>query len=487
MQQIAKKLYLAKQIRAIDQLAIEQQGIAGIELMRRAGRAVFDVCQRLYPAASMVVFCGAGNNAGDGYVVAKLALQLGLNVTVIHLAQPDSLRGDAFIASQDYLKIGGQLTPFKPALELTEVVIIDALLGIGLKREVSGDYAAAIALINGSGCPVIAVDLPSGLNADTGKVLECAVKATATVCLVGLKQGMVTGMAAEYCGEITVATLAIPERVLQQVAYSATLMHGFHLPKRARHSHKGNYGHVLLVGGDVGYSGAIRLAAEASLRIGAGLVSIATRPQHAAFINAGRPELMCHGVETELALEPLLNRASVIVIGPGLGQTQWAKNLFKRLMQSDQPLVIDADALNLLAAQPLVNRNWVLTPHPGEAARLLKVTTASIENNRFAAVSALSKAYGGVAVLKGAGTLIDNGVETVVATSGNPGMATGGMGDVLTGMIAGLVAQGLGLAKAAAAAVYLHGKAADLSAQQKGEIGLLASDLMPYIRKLING
>ncbi len=251
---------------------------------------------------------------------------------------------------------------------------------------------------------------------------------------------------------------------------------------RDRCAHKGNYGHVLIVGGDCGYSGAARLAGEAALRVGAGLVSVATRTEHAGLMNLNRPELMCHGVETAGQLVALLEKASVIVIGPGLGQSDWAKELFVATIKAQKPLIIDADGLNLLARSPVTNFDWILTPHPGEAARLLNCSTAEIQQDRFAAVSAIQAKYGGIAVLKGAGTLIASEDEIAVSTTGNPGMASGGMGDVLAGVIAGLLAQGLSPKNAAQQGVYLHGLAADLAAAKDGERGLLASDLMPCLR-----
>lgn len=491
MQNLPKKLYTASQVKRLDKLAIEQ-GIAGIELMRRAGQVVFDIIQHYFPTHKIIIYCGNGNNGGDGYVVAKLALQAGFEVATYHISPPHNLPSDARIAYQDYLAIKGHVTSYitQPQLSTTvhgnHNVIIDALLGVGLNREVTGAYADAIALINDSNCPVIAIDIPSGLHADSGNVLTCAVKAHYSASFVGLKQGMFTGMAAQHCGKISYSSLGIPEQVLQQVNHSAELTTGFSPSKRHRCCHKGDNGHVLLVGGYKGYCGAIRLAAEASLRIGAGLVSIATHKNHAALINIRQPELMCHGIDTHLELMPLLDKASVIVIGCGLGQSKWAMDLFACVLQSKKPLVLDADALNLLAIQTIYNDNWVLTPHIGEAARLLKQTKSATSNNRFLAVSTLQKTYGGVAILKGAGTLTDNGIKITIANSGNPGMASAGMGDVLAGMIGGLIAQGAGLSSAATAAVYLHGRAADLCVQQDGEIGLVASDLMPFIRHLMN-
>ena len=241
----------------------------------------------------------------------------------------------------------------------------------------------------------------------------------------------------------------------------------------------------LIVGGDRGYSGAARLAGEAALRVGAGLVSVATRSEHAGLMNLNRPELMCHGVETAGQLAVLLEKASVVVIGPGLGQSDWAKELFMAAINAQKPMIIDADGLNLLARSPERNPDWILTPHPGEASRLLNCSTAEIQQDRFASVSAIQAKYGGIAILKGAGTLIASEDEIAVSTTGNPGMASGGMGDVLAGVIAGLLAQGLSLKNAAQQGVYSHGQAADLAAEKDGERGLLASDLMPYLRLVV--
>jgi NAD(P)H-hydrate epimerase len=245
---------------------------------------------------------------------------------------------------------------------------------------------------------------------------------------------------------------------------------------------------VLVVGGNRGYSGAARLAAEAAARSGAGLVSVATHPAHAATLNLGRPELMCRGVERPAEFRPLLERAKVIALGPGLGQDGWAKAMFQAALESGLPLVVDADALNLLAAVPLRRDDWVLTPHPGEAARLLNSDTRTLQADRFAALQRLRDQYGGVAVLKGAGSLIGSGGSRppAVCSDGNPGMASGGSGDLLTGLIAGLAAQGHELIEAAELGVALHAAAGDRAAL-RGEIGMLAGDIMEQLRGLLNG
>lgn len=486
MSTLPKNLYLAEQVREMDRLAIEEYNIPGINLMKKAGQAVFELIEKHYSDRQLIIFCGAGNNAGDGYIIASLALKADYSVTVLALSNPQALKDDALTAYQDYIQLGGKTSSFLDSIMLNQCVVVDALFGTGLNRNISGIYANAISLINNSAYPVISVDIPSGLNADTGNLMGCAVKANHTVTFIALKQGMFTGFSAEVCGEIVFSSLGLNSHFFQHIEPSAALIANINIPKRHRCAHKGSNGHVLLIGGDAGFSGAIRLAAEAALRVGAGLVTVATRQSHYTLINTGRPEIMSHGIENSEALLPLVNKASIIVIGPGLGQSQWAKELFNTVLKTDKPIVVDADALNILSHQNKSRTNWVLTPHPGEAARLLKCSTTDIANNRFSAARQIQKKFKGICVLKGAGSIIDSGSETSISTSGNPGMASGGMGDVLAGIIGGLIAQKMALSTAAKSAVFLHGKAADLSAQKEGEMGMLASDLMPFIRKLVN-
>ena len=487
MQKLPVKLFRVPQVRELDRIAIEEYGIAGFELMNRAGRKVFECIKNYYPAArTCAVFCGAGNNGGDGYIIARLAFEAGLQTTVYSLVEVEQLKGDASTACAAYLKAGGHWLKWDEAVDITEDLVVDALLGSGLDRSVGGLYAEVIVQINNSLAHVVAVDVPSGINADTGKVMGCAVKADYTVSFIGMKQGLLTGDAPEYCGNLLFSTLDIPAEIVDRVEASAWCMEMKPLSKRNRCEHKGQNGHVLIVGGDLGYSGAVRMAGEAALRTGAGLVSLATRPEHAAMMNLNRPELMCHSVLKPDQLQELINKADVIALGPGLGRSRWAQDLFNLVIQTEKPLILDADALNILAEATFVNEHWVLTPHPGEAARLLKGTVLEVEQDRFAAAGKIQTNYGGVCVLKGAGTLIASEAGMAVSTTGNPGMASGGMGDVLTGVIAGLIAQGLPAQTAAEQGVYLHGWAADLAAEQGGERGLLATDLMPYLRQLVN-
>lgn len=487
MQKLPIKLYRAAQVRELDRCAIEEHGIPGIELMTRAGQALFQSLQTHWPQArSIVVFCGAGNNGGDGYIVARLALEQGYQVCVYAVSDPKKLKSDAYTAWQQYVDAGGSVLSFKAGVKIKAEIIVDALLGTGLDRPVTQLYAAAIDIINASAAKVIAVDIPSGLHADAGNVLGDAVVADVTVTFIALKQGLFTGFAAEHCGDIEFVSLDVPEQIFNQVTAAATRVIYQPMPPRKRCAHKGHNGHVLIVGGDKGYSGAARLAGEAALRVGAGLVSMATRGEHAGLISLNRPELMCHAVESVVQLLPLLEKANVIVLGPGLGQTDWAKAMCSVIAASGKPVVIDADGLNLLANSPEHGRNRVLTPHPGEAARLLNCSTADVQQDRFAAAAAIRLIYGGVAVVKGAGTVIASEDGLSVVNTGNPGMASGGMGDVLAGVIGGLLAQGLSLQQAAQQGVYIHGLAADKAALQDGERGLLASDLMPYLRVLVN-
>jgi len=486
MQRSSQKLYHVAQIREAERVAIEELQMPGLQLMRSAGLAAFNALQQHWTDVyRMSVFCGAGNNAGDGYVVARLALQSGFNVVVYAIADPEALRGDALVSYRDFLQAGGKIQAFNSAANLAGVVV-DALLGTGLNRQVSAEYAAAIALINRSGCPVLALDVPSGLHADSGCVLGSAVKADITVTFIGLKSGLFTGDAAEYCGDIVCSSLHVPDSVLAKLPVAAELLTKTPLLPRPRTAHKGHFGHVLLIGGNLGYSGAIRMAGEAALRSGAGLVSIATRSSHSFALNIGRPELMCHGVEQPGQLQALLKKANLVIFGPGLGQDEWARAMFSAFLESDKACVVDADGLNWLAKHATRRDNWVLTPHPGEAARLLGCSSADVCADRYAAVKKIQDQYGGVCVLKGAGSLIADAKNIFVDTTGNPGMASGGMGDVLSGMIGALLAQGLSSMEAAKLAVYVHGEAADAIAAESGERGMLASDLLPKIRELMN-
>lgn len=489
--QLPHNLYRAAQVRELDRTAIEGLGIPGLALMERAGGAAFELLSDAWPEARAIsVVCGTGNNGGDGFVLARYALQAGMEVQVLQLGDAARITGDARSNLERFIDAGGRVEPFTEIVPAAEV-IVDGIFGTGLEREVSGDWREAIEAINGHSAPVLALDVPSGLHSDTGQVLGVAVSANATISFIGLKQGLFVGAGPDRCGRICFSDLEVPEETYRAEGPSAfrrcwTDQQGL-FPPRTKTAHKGDFGHVLVVGGEQGFSGAARMAGEAALRCGAGLVSVATRPEHAAVMSMSCPELMCHGVAGASDLEPLLAHASVIAIGPGLGQGDWGAELLGRLLESGLPLVVDADALNLLALEPAKRENWILTPHPGEAARMLGCSTNEIQVDRFKAVRALQERYGGLAVLKGAGTLAcaGSGRPIVLCNEGNPGMASGGMGDVLTGVIAALLAQGMGAEEAALSAVCLHAAAGDLAARS-GERGLMATDLLPELRWLLN-
>ncbi len=489
--QLPQMLYRAAQVRELDRLAIEHYGIPGYVLMSRAGAAAFAALRQQWPAArSIVAVCGAGNNGGDGYVIARLAREHGLQASALALTDPGALQGDARRAWQDALDAGIEVMPFDAERLGSADVIVDALLGTGLTRPVEGHWRRAIEAVNTAPTPVLAVDIPSGLAADSGAVLGVAVRAALTVSFIGLKQGLFTGQGPDCCGVLRFDDLSVPHAIHVDIQPGAWRYCGEDrttlLAPRPRTAHKGIFGHVLVIGGDHGYAGAARMSAEAAARSGAGLVSVATRPEHALAQAALRPEIMFHGITDPTALLPLLERGSVLAVGPGLGNGDWGQALLSTALASGKPLVLDADALNLLAGAPQRRDDWVLTPHPGEAARLLDCSTCMVQQDRFAAVEELVQRYGGVAILKGAGSLIAaSGHPISLIQSGNPGMASGGMGDILTGIVAGLLAQGLALYPAARLGCWLHATAADHAARD-GERGLLACDLLPPLRRLIN-
>jgi NAD(P)H-hydrate epimerase len=497
-------LYTAAQVRELDRLAISglpdvaESGIPGIQLMKRAGKSVFDTVLECWPKPErLTVYCGTGNNGGDGYIIAAFAQQRNIPVTVIQVGNHSKLRGDARRAGKFAREQSVEMRIFDVTVMPEEGLIIDALLGTGLSGDVRAPFKQAIEQINASGLPVIAVDIPSGLNSDTGNICSVCVNAEITVSFIGLKRGLFTACGSEVSGEVFFDDLDVAPEIYEQVDDEVhkldldELLHG--LPERHRNSHKGDYGHVLIIGGDHGTGGAVLMAAESAAHCGAGLVSVATQAEHIPALLARRPEVMAHTVAHHHALLPLLEKATVIVIGPGLGQTPWSEQLLYHALQHAQqhkvPLVLDADALNLLAEGRVVSAvptNAILTPHPGEAAKLLQTTTQLVQQDRFAAVQALQEKYRATVVLKGAGTLIAAEGQIALCPYGNPGMSSGGMGDVLSGVLGALLAQHLTPQQAAALGVCLHSHAADCAAEEKGERGLLATDLIPLLQQRIN-
>ncbi len=490
-EQLPRQLYSAESVRQLDSIAISEYKIPGYELMKRAGKVVFDYLQAHYPIARRIlVLCGAGNNAGDGYVVARLATKAGLDVRVVSLVPAEKLQGDAHTAWHDWHSLGRQLNHFSPELLEKTDVVIDALLGTGLQRDVEGQWAEVIQQVNASPVSVIAVDLPSGLSADTGRVAGVAVEADATVSFIGLKKGLLTHRGVDHCGRLVFSDLSIPEAVYRHVPHQAELMDWGSLSKQLKprrpSAHKHQCGHVVVMGGDLGMPGAARMAAEASLRAGAGLVTVVSHPQHTEVLLAGRPEIMLAATEDGHIHTDLLARADALVIGPGLSDSSWSHNLLSVALESAKPKVLDAGALRMLSEHDGPRDDWILTPHPGEAAGLLGETSAVVQDSRFASIELIQQRFGGHIVLKGPGSLVQSPGERVqLCPYGNPGMATAGMGDVLSGVLGTLLAQGYEPGLAAQLGVCLHARAGDLAAEQ-GQIGLLATDLLPLIRQLVN-
>ena len=521
------------------------------------------ICQYWPTARQLLIYCGAGNNGGDGYVIAALARQAGWAVQLVQVgdlarATPETQRAVRFasdagvvvVSWRDYVTAGsaGSAGEAEGLSQSGSGVIVDALLGTRLHGALRGDYAHAVDMINASSWPVMAADVPSGLSSDYGTVESCAVRAALTVTVVGRKPGLYTGVAADYVGRLVFEPLADADEWQQascdQVQPCARLVTADLLsewvPARARTAHKGHYGQVLVVGGDVGMGGAAILAAQAAARTGAGKTVLMSRAEHLPVMLVRQPEVMTIAVADaraeSAAIAAQVRAATVVVLGPGLGQSAWSRTLFdaviKEAVHASVPLVLDADALNLLA-EDLVGKGrggklagaelsgaelseatlaeldkasrarWILTPHPGEAARLLGKTTAEIQSDRYHAVRQLQQLTGANCLLKGAGSLMAfselasklaskpsrqsiaplAGLVDVCA-DGNPGMASGGMGDVLAGIAGGLLAQGLSAADALRAAVCAHARAADLAVVQQGEQGLLASDLLPELTRL---
>jgi hydroxyethylthiazole kinase-like uncharacterized protein yjeF len=485
----ATPLYDIAALRRIEARAIERLGGNDFALMHRAGAAAWRYLLQHWPQAQrIVVACGPGNNGGDGYVLARHALEAGRDVRVLHSRDHGPRGVLARRAFAAFVEAGGSAAMVDAELPDCDLVV-DAIFGIGFEGRADDATTALFAAIVASGAPVLSLDVPSGVDASSGDVAGAALHASRTLQFLGHHAGLATGAALDHVGALDMAPLDLPEadfHGVQPVAWrlrEAAL--GALLPKRARTAHKGGSGHVLVAGGDHGTGGAVLLAAAAALRAGAGLVSVATRGAHVAPLLARTPEAMAHAVEDPAQLGPLVSVADVCAVGPGLGRDDWGAGLLRAALAGARSLVVDADALNLLAGSPRsLPSTTVLTPHPGEAARLLGRTVREIQRNRIAAAHALRTRFGCVVVLKGAGTVVAApGAQTWVIDAGNPGMAVGGMGDALTGVIAALRAQGLPAPEAAAVGALLHGVAGDRAAAAGGIRGLLATDLVAALRQ----
>jgi len=477
-------LYNAAQVRDLDARLIAA-GTPGFELMQRAAHATWRAIRRRWPEVSeLTVLTGRGNNAGDGYLIASLAQKTGWQVRVLTVVDPAALEGDA--ASAHAAAASVDIQPW--AGQRLTGVVVDALLGTGLEGEVREPYVSAINAINASGLPVAAVDIPSGLSADTGQSQGVAVRADLTVTFIGLKMGLLTGDAPDLVGHLVFDDLLADPDLVAQVPVAARRLDASSLPRlapRPRTAHKGLYGRVLVIGGDHGFGGAALLSAESALRSGAGMVTLATRVEHVPAALTRMPEIMSAGISSANQLMGLIEAANVLVVGPGLGQASWGRSLLSAATNADRPQVWDADALNQLATgQVTLPKNSVITPHPGEAARLLGISTKEVQADRAAAAHALARKFNAVCVLKGSGSLVsDPDGRLALCDHGHPAMATAGLGDVLAGLIGALMAQHMTAFDAASLAVWLHAGAG----QKVGEAGrgMVASDIIPAIRQLL--
>lgn len=498
----------------IDRRTIEEFGVPGLALMENAGSACASAITEMYGCQERraVVVAGKGNNGGDGFVIARLLHEQGWRVATFVVARRDDIGGDA---RPNLERLGDGAVTFCPepgmvgryVASLREAdVIVDALLGTGLRSEVTGVYADAISLMNDSGRPIVAVDIPSGIDAATGEVLGTAVRAALTVTFALAKCGHVLFPGAEFTGHLKVADIGIPAVVTEAAPGIEFLDADTVRPlvrKRERTSHKGNFGHCLVLAGSTGKTGAAAMAANSAVRSGAGLVTLAVPASLSPILEVKTTEAMTLplpdgdlgylGDADQAFIDNALEGKSAVAIGPGLSLHPETVQLVRRLVSTiSLPLVLDADGLNAVAGESAVLRNkksqaLILTPHPGEMARLAGCSVADVERDRTTAAREFAQRSGVYVILKGARTLIaaPDG-RMAINGSGNPGMASGGMGDVLTGILVALLAQGYEPFTACRIGVFLHGHAADMVAGEMGEIGMAAVDVqerLPYACK----
>ncbi len=503
------KVLTAAQMQAVDRRTIDEIGIPGVVLMENAGRGVAEaIIERFSPVGShrALILAGKGNNGGDGYVIARHLLNKGWDVKTLVLAEREAIKGDAALNLKALENCGGQIdfiaeketlkTSLAAVGKLT--VLIDALFGTGLTKAAHGLYLQAIEWLNQQSAPVIAVDIPSGVDASTGRVLGAAVNATLTVSFAFPKVGQISYPGSGFVGELVTVDIGIPESLAGQVPKDCLLVDAAEarrlLPVRSRDGHKGTFGHLLVVAGSTGKCGAAVMAAESGLRGGAGLVTLACPQSSQPSIASRLAEVMTVpladskgelGLPAFDDLKTLIEGKQALAIGPGLGLGEETSGMIRRLVQdSDLPMVIDADGLTALCGHTDVlerqsTQQIVLTPHPGEMARLTGLSVDEIQANRFVVARDFAVRHRVVLVLKGARTLTASPDGRVhVNSSGHAGLASGGMGDVLTGLIGSLLAQGLSAMDAATLGVFLHGLAADRLLTTFGDAGLLATDVM---------
>jgi hydroxyethylthiazole kinase-like uncharacterized protein yjeF len=489
----------AAEMRALDHATIEEVGLSAAILMETAGRAVADAALRMLGAerGHVAVVCGPGNNGGDGFVAARVLRDRGIDAVVYLAAERAAVRGDARMHLDVFERSGGIVrmlaTPAQLAALDSRIIdaalVIDALFGVGLARPIEGHLAEVVTMMLMAE-RVLAVDIPSGIDADTGRTLGVAVIAARTVTMAALKIALVSSPGFARCGEVEVAEIGIPGALIAVSNLRAGLVEPADVTRWLPHpqvvEHKGRRGHVLVIGGSPGMRGAGRLAAAAALRAGAGLCTLAADGEPSA------PDSVMTRSLDGAELAPVLAGKAAIVIGPGLGDTAASAARVRDVLGSGVPAVLDADALNVLAGDPAAIAAAagpvVITPHPGEASRLLGITTADVEADRLAAARALAARTRAVVVLKGARTIVCDGAaddQCSINPTGGPALATGGSGDVLAGTIGALLAQGLSAVNAARTGVYIHGAAGDALALAHGDRGVVSSDLPEAIAAAI--
>lgn len=490
---LSQNIYASHCVREGEAKASSNLSIPLYDVMVNAGESLFSwVAENYLKSAKIVVLAGTGNNGGDGFVLARLLHENDYTVSVASINPEKSLAGDALTAFQLWQTAVSQpLMPVDNAQLENADLVIDALLGTGLNGHVSDEYASVIKRINLAQSDVLSVDIPSGLDANTGQVLGVAVKATTTITFVGVKSGLLTGAARNHVGQLQFRSLNIGQafaEIKMPLGRHISYNDFNRLSPRSQNGHKGNHGRLLCIGGNKGMAGAIRLSAEAALRVGAGLVKVYCHPNNAVQVALDRPELMV----TSDNLHQWLSWADCIVFGPGLGQDSWSRETFNQvlsyLIHEKKPVVVDADGLNILGhhLQKFRSDKMIITPHSAEAARMLDTSANDVEQNRYKSAQMLADKYGGACVLKGPGTIVNNQLGMFVCADGNPGMGTAGMGDVLSGALGGLIAQGMDCSQASIYGVCVHSAAADIVAKRDGQRGMIASDLFPILRQLVN-
>ncbi len=505
------KVVTSQQIREIDRKAMEENNLSGLILMENAGLRIFQSLKNIYPdlrLKKIIIFAGSGNNGGDGFVVARHLYNYGVKAKVFLLSPFNKVIGEAEENLNIINKMGVKLFEVETT-KLEEIqrtiqnsdLIIDAILGTGLQGKVTGLKAKIIDLINIANKDVLAIDLPSGLDTDTGKIEGSCIKATHTITLVLPKIGLLIFPGASYAGKVTVEDIGIPSYLLKnnkiKINITTKEIVKSLLPFRATYSHKGSFGKVLILAGSVGMTGAAYLASEAAIRSGAGIVVLGIPRSLNPIMEVKLTEVMTLplaetekqslGEEAEETISKLMKNYSVLGIGPGISRQAETQRLVRKVIEkSNIPLVVDADAIYALSEDPTILKKTktplVITPHPGEIAKLVNKDVDYILNNQLDITREIAQKYGIVVVLKGARTIITNKEgETYINVGDNSGMATGGSGDVLTGIICSLIAQGADNFSAAITGVYIHSLAGNLARDIKGERGMIAGDILSQV------